>query len=376
MKKDKILFVINVDWFFLSHRLPIAVKALSEGYEVHVATKITDKAKEIHNYGFILHDIDISRGDLGFFSSLKAFLQLISLYKKINPQLVHLVTIKPIILGGIAARITKVRGVIAAISGLGYIFINQGFWASLRRFFIKMLYKLSLNHPNIRVICQNKNDLHVLREITRLHGDVFTLINGSGVALDKFKFLPCKTQIPNIMMASRLLIDKGVIEFLEAAKILSKKNIKANFILVGEPDLDNPSSITQAQIVEWESEGIIDFWGHRDNMHEVLPLASIVVLPSYREGFPKILIEAAACGRAVITTDVPGCRDAIYNEVTGLLVPMKDSHALADAIEKLVSNMKYCQKMGQEGRSMAEVKFDEKKVIKQHLEIYNQLLLN
>ena len=209
-----------------------------------------------------------------------------------------------------------------------------------------------------------------------MHGDVFTLINGSGVALDKFKFFPCKTQIPNIMMASRLLIDKGVIEFLEAAKILSKKNIKANFILVGEPDLDNPSSITQAQIVEWESEGIIDFWGHRDNMHEVLPLASIVVLPSYREGFPKILIEAAACGRAVITTDVPGCRDAIYNEVTGLLVPMKDSHALADAIEKLVSNMKYCQKMGQEGRSMAEVKFDEKKVIKQHLEIYNQLLLN
>lgn len=376
MKKDKILFVINVDWFFLSHRLPIAVEALNEGYEVHIATKVTNRAKEIHNYGFILHDLDISRGDVGLFSSLRALKEIIFLFKKIDPQLVHLVTIKPVILGGIAARITKIRCVIAAISGLGYVFINQGFFAILRRYFIKILYKLSLNHPNIKIICQNKNDLNVLKKVTKLHENVFALINGSGVSLEKFKFLSHNIQIPNIMMASRLLIDKGVIEFLDAAKILSKKNIKANFILVGEPDLDNPSSITKAQILEWKSEGIVDFWGHRDNMHEVLSLSSIVVLPSYREGFPKILIEAAACGRAVITTDVPGCRDAIYNEVTGLLVPVKDSHALADAIEKLVSNMKYCQKMGEEGRAMAEARFDEKIVIKQHIEIYNQLLLN
>ena len=140
--------------------------------------------------------------------------------------------------------------------------------------------------------------------------------------------------------------------------------------------MENPSSINYSQIKEWREEGIIDCWGHRDDMHEVLPLASIVVLPSYREGFPKILIEAAACGRAVVTTDVPGCRDAIYNEITGLLVPVKDSYALANAIEKLVSNKEWRRTMGNEGRIMAEEKFDENIVVTKHLEIYDLLLAN
>ncbi len=376
MKKGKILFVINVDWFFLSHRLPIAIKALNEGYEVHIATKITDKAEEIKSYGLILHNLDISRGDFSFFQSLKTLIQLIQIFKRIRPQLVHLVTIKPIILGGIAARVANVKGVIAAISGLGYIFINNGLIASVRRALIKRLYQFSLNHHNLRIICQNDNDLQIIREITGLNKDTFSMISGSGVPLEKFKFIKDTNEIPNIMMASRLLIDKGVIEFSKAAKILKEKNVTANFILVGEPDLENPSSIHYSQIKEWREEGIIDCWGHRDDMHEVLPLASIVVLPSYREGFPKILIEAAACGRAVVTTDVPGCRDAIYNEITGLLVPVKDSYALANAIEKLVSNKEWRRTMGNEGRIMAEEKFDENIVITKHLEIYDQLLAN
>ena len=376
MKKGKILFVINVDWFFLSHRLPIAIKALNEGYEVHIATKITDKAEEIKSYGLILHNLDISRGDFSFFQSLKTLIQLIQIFKRIRPQLVHLVTIKPIILGGIAARMTNVNGVIAAISGLGYIFINKGLIATVRRVFIKRLYQFSLNHHNLRIICQNDNDLQIIREITGLNKDTFSMISGSGVPLEKFKFIKDTNEIPNIMMASRLLIDKGVIEFSKAAKILKEKNVTANFILVGEPDLENPSSIHYSQIKQWREEGIIDCWGHRDDMHEVLPLASIVVLPSYREGFPKILIEAAACGRAVVTTDVPGCRDAIYNEITGLLVPAKDSYALANAIEKLVSNKEWRRTMGNEGRIMAEEKFDENIVITKHLEIYDLLLAN
>ena len=376
MKKGKILFVINVDWFFLSHRLPIAIKALNEGYEVHIATKITDKAEEIKSYGLILHNLNISRGDFSFFQSLKTLIQLIQIFKKIRPQLVHLVTIKPIILGGIAARMTNVKGVIAAISGLGYIFINKGLIATVRRVFIKRLYQFSLNHQNLRIICQNDNDLQIIREITGLNKDTFSMISGSGVPLEKFKFIKDTNEIPNIMMASRLLIDKGVIEFSKAAKILKEKNVTANFILVGEPDLENPSSIHYSQIKEWREEGIIDCWGHRDDMHEVLPLASIVVLPSYREGFPKILIEAAACGRAVVTTDVPGCRDAIYNQITGLLVPAKDTNALANAIEKLVSNKEWRRTMGNEGRIMAEEKFDENIVITKHLEIYDLLLAN
>ena len=176
------------------------------------------------------------------------------------------------------------------------------------------------------------------------------------------------------MMASRMLKDKGVIEFAYAASILKKNNIAANFILVGEPDPDNPSSVSRSQIQDWEQKGILEYWGHKDNMEDVLSQASIVVLPSYREGFPKVLIEAAACGRAIVTTDVAGCRDAIYNGVTGVLVPVKDGPALAEAISTLVKKPETYIKMGIEGRKMAEERFDENKVIDQHLSLYNELL--
>ena len=285
-------------------------------------------------------------------------------------------TIKPIILGGIAARIANIHGVVAAISGLGYVFINQGFLSSVRRFFIKALYKIALGHSNLKVICQNSADYNEIKNISKLSSDSFVLINGSGVSLEEFQYFPDTNKIPKIIMASRMLEDKGVLEFSAAAQQLKTLGILADFILVGDPDPDNPSSIKKSQIQDWEQEGILKHWGHRDEMQEVLRMASIVVLPSYREGFPKVLIEAAACGRPVITTDVPGCRDAIYHGKTGMLVPPKNSNALADAIKNLVLQPEECRKMGLAGRAMAEERFDEKIVIEEHFSIYNQLLLN
>ena len=376
MNKVKILFLVNVDWFFISHRLPIAIAAAKKGFEVHVATSVTDKADIIKNSGFILHDIPISRGSTGPVSTVKTLLAIIKLFHKVKPNLIHLVTIKPILLGGIAARITNIPGVIAAISGLGYIFIDQGFVASFRRFFVRVLYQVSLGHKNLRIICQNSNDLDEIQRATNVSNDSFSLIDGSGVALNKFIYVPDLNKIPKVMMASRLLKDKGVIEFAEAAAILKGKNIDAEFILVGDPDLDNPSSIKSSQVKQWEQKGILNCWGHVDNMQDILSQASIVVLPSYREGFPKVLIEAAACGRAVITTDVAGCRDAIYNGVTGVLVPAKDANSLAAAIFDLVASPEKCKQMGLEGRKMAEERFDENIVIKKHMSLYDQVLSN
>ncbi|MDA9079034.1 glycosyltransferase family 4 protein [Gammaproteobacteria bacterium] len=376
MKKIKILFLVNVDWFFLSHRLPIALEAAAQGFEVHVATTTTDQAKVIEGLGFILHEVKISRGDLGIFTTFKTFLDIIKIFNNVRPKIVHLVTIKPIILGGIAARIANIHGVVAAISGLGYVFINQGFLSSVRRFFIKALYKIALGHSNLKVICQNSADYNEIKNISKLSSDSFVLINGSGVSLEEFQYFPDTNKIPKIIMASRMLEDKGVLEFSAAAQQLKTLGILADFILVGDPDPDNPSSIKKSQIQDWEQEGILKHWGHRDEMQEVLRMASIVVLPSYREGFPKVLIEAAACGRPVITTDVPGCRDAIYHGKTGMLVPPKNSNALADAIKNLVLQPEECRKMGLAGRAMAEERFDEKIVIEEHFSIYNQLLLN
>ena len=376
MSKVKILFLVNVDWFFVSHRLPIALAAAKKGYEVHVATTVTNKTEIIKKSGFILHEVGISRGTTGLFSTFKTLISIIKIFKKVNPNIVHLVTIKPILLGGIAARLTGIQGVLAAISGLGYVFIEQGFFAACRRFFIRALYRFSLNHQNLKIICQNSNDLQEIQQTSKLPNSSFSLIDGSGVSLRKFQFHPDHNKIPKIMMASRMLKDKGVLEFIEAATELKNINMKVDFILVGDPDADNPSSITMSQITAWQQKGIIEHWGHQDEMENILSQASVVVLPSYREGFPKVLIEAAACGRAVVTTDVPGCRDAIKNGISGLLVPAKNSSALAEAIKMLIMNPDVCREMGIEGRKMAEERFDEQKVIDQHLSLYDQIALN
>ena len=376
MSKVKILFLVNVDWFFVSHRLPIAIAALKNGFEVHVATSITDKAHIIRNSGLILHDVPMARGNTGLIGTFKTLLAIIRIFNVVKPNIAHLVTIKPILLGGIAARITNITGVIAAISGLGYIFIDRGFIATLRRFFVRILYKYSLGHKNIKIICQNVNDLAEIQQATKLSNDSFSLIDGSGVSLEKFAYVPDNNKIPKIIMASRLLKDKGGLEFAEAASILRDMNLSAEFILVGEPDPDNPSSIHPSQIKDWADKGIIEFWGHSDNMQDILSQASIIVLPSYREGFPKVLIEAAACGRAVVTTDVAGCRDAIYNGITGVLVPVRDARALAKAISGLIASPENYKKMGIEGRKMAEKRFGENIVIEKHLSLYNYILSN
>ena len=374
MSNKKILFLVNVDWFFVSHRLGIARAAIEKGYEVHVATTVTNQTSIIKDTGLILHELQMSRSGSRIIGNLKTLIAIIKIFREVNPRLVHLVTIKPIILGGIAARFTKIHGVIAAVSGLGSSFLDNGIYGKIKLFFIKKLYRISLGNLNIQVICQNQNDTEDVQKISQLPLANFSLIEGSGVSLTKFRYSEDNREIPNVIMASRLLCDKGVMEFVDAARFLKESKTNVNMILVGEPDPDNPSSITKLQATSWEREGIIEYWGHQEDMEKILQQSSIVVLPSYREGFPKILIEAAACGRAVITTDVPGCRDAIYNGVTGILVPEKNAVALADAIKELALNPNLYKEMGKKGRKMAENRFDEKNVISKHLEIYNQLL--
>lgn len=374
MSDKKLLFLVNVDWFFVSHRLEIARAALEKGYEVHVATTFTDHASTIRDNGLILHELQMSRSGSKIIGNLKTFIEIVKIFRKVNPKLVHLVTIKPVILGGIAARFTKIHGVIAAVSGLGSAFLDNGIFGKIKRFFIKRLYRISLGNLNIQVICQNQNDIEDIQKISKLPLTNFSLIEGSGVSLTKFTFSEDDCEVPNVIMASRLLRDKGVMEFAGAARLLKESNTNVKMILVGEPDPDNPSSITKSQVISWEREGILEYWGHQEDMEKVLQQSSIVVLPSYREGFPKILIEAAACGRAVITTDVPGCRDAIYNGITGILVPERNAIALANSIKELAIDPILYKEMGKRGRKMAERRFDVDNVISQHFKIYNQLL--
>lgn len=376
--KKVLLYVVNVDWFFLSHRLPLAIAALQKGYEVHVAAGSTDKLFELVKYGFKVHQIDFVRGQSKIGNDLKIIYRLCVLFRMIRPDILHLVTIKPILLGGVAARLMRIPAVVAAVSGLGFVFLAKGLLAGLRRSVVSCLYRLALGHQNLKVIFQNADDQALVLKLAHLPFERGALIRGSGVDLKTFKVQPFPEGPPVVMLAARLLADKGVREFVEAAAVL-RKRLQADgqavrFVLVGEPDLDNPASLKQADLDAWQSTGLVELWGHRSDMEAVLPCATLVVLPSYREGLPKVLIEAAACGRAVVTTDVPGCRDAIEPGVTGLLVPTKDSLALADAIAELLADKLRCQAMGAEGRKLAEQAFDVSSVARQHLAIYDELI--
>lgn len=370
LNPPKLLYVVNVDWFFLSHRLPIALGARSAGYEVHVATGITDCAHLFDFHGLILHPIHLERRDTSLQGSIRTFFDISTVCLRVRPNVIHLVTIKPVLLGGIAARLLGLSRIVASISGLGYIFIAKGSKASLRRIIIGSLYKLALFHDGMRVIFQNPDDRLSLCKLSSLPFSNTILIPGSGVSLSSYAPSDLPPGIPVVLFAARLLSSKGIYEFVDAASQLTG----ARFVIVGQFDKENRDCIDPAQLDFWVEKGWVEYWGYSDAMANVLSQASIVVLPSYREGLPKVLIEAAACARPIITTDVPGCRDAIDPGVTGLLVPAQDSNALKDAIQHLLDNPELCKAMGRAGRALAERKFDVKQVVQTHLDIYAELI--
>jgi glycosyltransferase involved in cell wall biosynthesis len=294
---------------------------------------------------------------------------MVEVMRRVQPDIVHLVTIKPVLLGGIAARLARVPALVAAVSGLGYFFMARGIRAALGRAAVRTAYRLALGHPNASVIFQNRDDMAVIQEYASLAPGKAELIRGSGVNLREFHPVAPPPGGPVVLMAARLLADKGVHEFVAAARELHG-HAGARFVLAGDIDPGNPTSLTREGLDRLVADGIVEWWGHRHDMPQVLGQASIVVLPSYREGLPKVLIEAAACGKAIVTTDVPGCRDAITAGETGLLVPARDSAALAAALRGLLESPETCNRMGAAGRQLAESAFDIGRVVSRHLEIY------
>ena len=376
MIKDNksILFVVNTPNFFLSHRLPLAVAAKEAGFNVHVATKNGSEISQITKHGLAHHIIPFDRSGHNVFSDLTTLKSLIKLFRDIRPNLVHLVTIKPVIYGGIAARIVGIQSVVAAISGLGTAFIDISFYGSIRRLLIQKLYKEAFKHDRLVVIFQNQDDRKMFTTKNLVNYKCCRIIRGSGVKLSDYPFTPEPNSTPIVVMAARLLKDKGIFEFIQSAKILKGKGVKVIFRLIGESDFDNRSGITKTTLNKWEVDGFVELLGYRNDIANQYAKANIICLPSYREGLPKSLIEAAACGRATITTDVPGCRDAITPGVTGLLCAVKDSNALANAIEKLVKNANKRKKMGKAGRELAEKEFAIERIVDEHMDIYQELI--
>lgn len=372
----RLLYLVNIPRFFATHRLPLALAAQQAGYDVHVATSMYDEAsiERIRAAGLPFYPLPLRQHSTSPLHELEALSAIVRLYRQLQPDIVHQVTIKAILYGGVAARLTGVPAVVNAVSGLGYVFIAPGAKVKLIRAGSLLIYRAALSHPNSRTIFQNPDDRDFFLRSRLLKPEQALVIKGSGVDVDVFQPEPEPEGPPVILFAGRLLWQKGAGEFVEAARRLQGR---ARFVIAGFGEAGNPLSVPPDKLEEWNSSGIIEWWGHRTDMPAVFAQSHIVCLPSsYGEGIPKVLIEAASCGRAIVTTDSPGCREITQHGENGLLVPVRDVDALCAALEKLIDNPALRQQMGAAGRRMVEAEFSLEQVNAQTLAVYQSLLIN
>lgn len=375
MHPRKILFVVNDAPFFLSHRLPLALAARAAGHQVHVATPDSPMAAVIQRHGLQFHPIYLHRSSTRIWRELRSIQSLVTLYRRLQPDLVHHVTIKPVLYGGVAARLTRVPAVVHAVPGLGHVFVQKGLNASLLRAVIRRLYRLGFSHSRLKVIFQNPDDQALLERMRVVRPGDAVLIRGAGVDMECFSPQPEADGPPTVILAARMLWEKGVGEFVDAARLLREQKVEARFVLVGKSDPGNPGAVPVWQLEEWHESGVVEWWGACDDMPRVFAESHVVCLPSYYpEGVPKVLIEAAACGRPIVTTDTPGCREIVRHEENGLLVPARDSTALAAALRRLILSPALRQFLGQRGREIAVTEFALEQVVEETLAVYRTLL--
>lgn len=373
MAKPTLLFVVNGARFFLSHRSNLALHAKACGWQVHVATPVDDDVAAIRAMGFTHHALNLSRSGGNPLAEFRTIARLAGMIRTVKPDLIHAVTIKPVLYSGMLGRLLNVRCLVMAVSGLGHVFTSEGTMASVRRYIVNMMYRTAFGHRNARVIFQNPADMQTL--LPRLGKAQAVLIPGAGVDPDVFYPRPIPEGIPVVILAGRLLWSKGVGVFVEAARCLQQEGVQVRFVIAGEPDPENPDSVTAGELEGWHRCGLIEWLGRREDMPEVFAEASVVCSPTYYgEGIPKVLIEAAMAGRAIVATDWPGCREIVEHGVNGLLVEPKNCVQLAQALGELAQSRMRCVAMGDEGRKKALAGFTEKEVVQQTFDVYHELI--
>lgn len=370
-KKQKILFFATEDWFVCSHWLPIIAGAINAGYEVVVVTRVNKYGEKIIQCGARLIPFDMSRRGKNVFSELNTIFRLMQIYREVRPDIAHHVAMKPMLYGSLCSHLVRIPHTVNWVAGMGWLFISSSKQAKLLQLIVRKVLNVLLSHTY--VIVENKDDQAVMEEIGVSAG-FLRLIRGAGVDTLSFATSSESESIPLVVLPARMLFDKGVAEFVEAATILKNRGVSARFALVGEPDAQNPASVTEHQLNAWNKMGAVEWWGRREDMPEILKMSHIVCLPSYREGLPKALLEAASCSRPIVTTDVPGCREVVYEGENGYLVEVRNSEALADALYKLLIDKELRQRMGQSGRTRVIKEFSRELVVEKVLAIYREAL--
>lgn len=374
MSKPKLLFLVTEDWYFCSHRLQIAREARKRGFEVLVATRVDRHGEQIKSEGFKLIPLQMQRRSTNPLNELASIRELLSIYRREKPDIVHHVAMKPVLYGSLAAWITGVPHVVNALAGLGYVFVSQQLKARILRPAIRAAFRFLLNSGDSRLILQNPDDCTMFIRSHLASSKRIRLIRGSGVDTDMYQPMPEPSGSPVVILASRMLWDKGVGEFVGAVRLLKSRGVDGRFVLVGDTDPHNPAAVPAEQLAAWLNEGTVAWWGRRDDMPVVFANSHIVCLPSYREGLPKVLLEAASCGRPIVTTDAIGCREVVLHGENGFLVPVRSIVELADALQLLIENPELRIKMGMRGREIVLREFAVEKIIEETLAVYGELL--
>lgn len=364
----KLLFVVTEDWYFVSHRLPLAVAAQAAGFDVAVATREGRHTDAIRSAGIRLIPFSLSRRGG---NPLREVVALWRLYRREKPDLVHHVALKPVMFGALAAWLARVPAQVNAVAGLGWLFTSSDGVVRLARPVLRWIIARLLSRPHSLAIVQNPEDGSLL-ERSGVPAMRLRLIRGAGVDTRIFRPVTPPPGPVCIVLVARMLWDKGVGEFVDAARRLTEAGVNARFVLVGDPDPANPASVPESALRSWHGQHGVEWWGRREDMPAVLQAAHIACLPSYREGLPKSLLEAAACGLPIVTTDAPGCREVVRDGVNGLLVPVHDAAALAAALRKLIDDAELCRRMGEQSRLRAETEFGLETVIAQTLAVYRE----
>jgi glycosyltransferase involved in cell wall biosynthesis len=369
----KVLILVSEDWYFCSHRLPIGIALKNAGADVVVVTRVRDHAMPILEAGLRLRPTQLDRSGLNPLHDRKTIAELLRIYREERPDLVHHVALKPTLYGAYCAWRTKVPAVVNALGGMGFLFLARSLPARALRAVVRTLMRHLLNRSNSRTILQNRDDIDLLTQKIGVSAKNICLIRGSGVDTETYRPVPPPVGTPVAVCVARMLRDKGIVELVEAARLLKKKGVALRVRLVGSTD-DNPASIDPALLAEWQAEGVVEVAGPSTDIPGEYARAHIAVLPSYREGLPKSLLEAAAAGLPMVATDVPGCREICRDGETGLLVPARTVEPLADALEKLAADPALRATLGGRARTVAVADFAQEIVVGQTLDLYREML--
>ena len=373
-RRPKLFYFVTEDYYFCSHRFSLALAAQRAGYEVSVVTRVRNHGEQIRSGGFNLIPFEISRTGMNPLVEIYTLVRLMALFRREKPELVHNVALKPVLYGTIAAYLSGSPLIVNAIAGMGWLFASANSRANWSKSFAHWAFARIL--PLGVGLVQNPDDGKTLERLG-LSPAKIRLIQGSGVDLQEFRPHPEPAGRPTVVLSSRLIWEKGVGEFVAAARLLRARGVVARFVLAGAPDTSKRSSIPESQLIQWAAEGIVELLGWVSDMPRVLAECHLVCLPSYYgEGIPKSLIEAAAAGRPIVTTDMPGCREIVHHGDNGLLVPPRNAEALAEAIWLLLADPGLRRRMGARGRSRAEQEFGLDSIIKQTLSIYAEVKLD